>query len=411
MKPFGKTEDGVMDSLLRAYVSRPTNPRQVCPDFDPDLANAYLERGLTTASRSRFEEHLSECATCRKNVVALMRFAEADRQVSVSAASGEARAPWFSGAARVFGALTRPQWAMAAVAVLVLAVSLPVFFSSKQKSGLNQGLSQPASAERQSSEQAESVGRAAPAASMDASFKQSEASPSTRVATAPKQLEKRATENLAGNARSAGDVAADKSHAVSSDEPQKAEAKKEATDTLQGKTKSEVAAQPPAEAGAQAAGETQLAKTDAERGRQQEKDSARGSESKSSRVDESRRSEEVAAVPPPAASAAGGGGRKLGQPRAKLSLRDSRTSEAVRPAEKSIRGKKFLFKDDTWTDKDFNPDSDLPVVTIIRDSNVYKEVLGKRAGLKPFLTGFTETERAIIVYKGTVYKLIPQATK
>jgi hypothetical protein len=89
-------------------------------------------------------------------------------------------------------------------------------------------------------------------------------------------------------------------------------------------------------------------------------------------------------------------------------LRDSETAEAVRPEERKFSGKKFLLRDGAWTDKDFDPNKDLPVVTIIRDSNVYKEVLNKRPGLKPFLTGFLASERAIIVYKGTVYKLIPQ---
>jgi hypothetical protein len=93
---------------------------------------------------------------------------------------------------------------------------------------------------------------------------------------------------------------------------------------------------------------------------------------------------------------------------AKLALRDSGPPESVRLYERKLSGKKFLLKDGAWTDKDFDPDKDLPVVTIIRDSNVYKEVLGKRPGLKPFLTGFSAAERAIIVYKGTVYKLIPQ---
>ena len=88
-------------------------------------------------------------------------------------------------------------------------------------------------------------------------------------------------------------------------------------------------------------------------------------------------------------------------------MRDS-NAEAVKPEERKFSGKKFLFLDGAWTDKDFDPNKDLPIVTIIRDSNVYSEVLNKRPGLKPFLTGFHASERAIIVYKGTVYKLIPQ---
>src|SRR5438874_1694251 len=127
MKPFGKTKDGVIDSLLRAYVSRSGNPSQACPEFDPDLANAYIERRLPSGSRSRYEHHLAECGACRKNVVALVRLA--DTQASVSPARERDRATWLSGARRVFGAMSRPQWAMATAAVLVLAISLPVLLS------------------------------------------------------------------------------------------------------------------------------------------------------------------------------------------------------------------------------------------------------------------------------------------
>ena len=89
-------------------------------------------------------------------------------------------------------------------------------------------------------------------------------------------------------------------------------------------------------------------------------------------------------------------------------LRDSNSPEAVRPTEKKLGNKRFSLKNDTWTDKDFDPDKDLPIVTVIRDSNVYNELLATRTGLKPYLVGFPPAERAIIVYKGTVYKLIPQ---
>src|SRR2546430_8241816 len=127
MKPFGKTKDGVIDLLLRGYVSQPGNPSLACPEFDPDLANAYIERRLPSGSRSRYEHHLSECGPCRKSVVALVRLA--DTETSVSPSRDRDRAAWLSGVSRVFGAMSRPQWAMATAAVLVLAISLPVLLS------------------------------------------------------------------------------------------------------------------------------------------------------------------------------------------------------------------------------------------------------------------------------------------
>src|SRR5882724_10026268 len=121
MKPFGKTKDGVIDILLRGYVSRPANPSLACPEFDPDLANAYIERRLPSGSRSRYEHHLSECGACRKNVVALVRLA--DTQTSVSPGRDRDRAAWLSGVSRVFGAMSRPQWAMATAAVQTSAAN------------------------------------------------------------------------------------------------------------------------------------------------------------------------------------------------------------------------------------------------------------------------------------------------
>ncbi len=122
MKFFGQAKDGGIDNLLRAYVSRPSNPHQKCTDFDPDRANAYIERSLTGASRLHYEEHLSTCAACRKNVVALVRLAEAETPASGAPAREVPRFTLLSGAKRMFGALSQPQWAMVAAAVIVAAI-------------------------------------------------------------------------------------------------------------------------------------------------------------------------------------------------------------------------------------------------------------------------------------------------
>src|SRR2546421_12694335 len=99
----GTNKAGAIDSLLRAYVSRPTN--RVCSEFDPDLASAYVERRLPDAARSRYEQHLCECPPCRKNVIALSRLAEPElRASSARAVSGPRRT-------QVFGLASWPRWA------------------------------------------------------------------------------------------------------------------------------------------------------------------------------------------------------------------------------------------------------------------------------------------------------------
>ena len=180
----------------------------------------------------------------------------------------------------------------------------------------------------------------------------------------------------------------------------------QAIDETQRKAENQVTPQAPA----QPAPDTQQAKLDSDRVREQQaKDVAQPKQAPAEEQDagkeKSRRAESAAAPPPPPAASSS----RLKSPVGKLGLRDS-AGEAVRSRAdyRELRGKKFFLVDGTWTDKDYNPDKDLPIITLVRDSNVFKELLAKRSSLKPYVTFFGETERAIIVYKGTVYKLIPQ---
>lgn len=412
MKFFGQAKDGVIDNLLRAYVSRPTNPRQICPDFDPDRANAYIERSLTGASRFHYEEHLSECAGCRKNVVALVRLAEAETPASGAPARAVPRFTLLSGAKQMFGALSQPQWAMVAAAVIVAAISVPLLLPRNES---RQAASQ-AVAEPSADKPARSAG--SPASPMAGPTSEN-AAPS--LVSASKQREKSDEKNevLAKNAPAAPN-SSDAPAGVGgfADVSKKLEVS-DAAQPVDEQRKSEgKVAQAPTQGGA--APGSQVAKNDSDQGRQQqpEKDSTQQpSESKAARADQesndkekTARAEMAAAPPaPPSTSEAARTRGAMKRSPAKLSLRDSNVgTESVRVEQKEFKGKKFSFRDGAWTDKEFDPNKDLPVVTIIRDSNVYKELLSKRPGLKPFLTGFTAAERAIIVYKGTVYKLIPQ---
>lgn len=412
MKPFGKTKDGVIDSLLRAYVSRSGNPSQACAEFDPDLANAYIERRLPSGSRSRYEHHLSECGACRKDVVALVRLT--DTTALVLPAQDRARATWLSGIGKVFGAMSRPQWAMAMAAVLVLAVSLPVLLS-RDTARPNQQVPDSIPAEQSSAANAESAKQ--PRVGTLAANSKLPGAESSTPATGPSKKREAETEaaGSAGAARNAGTPAA-VGGAV--DKTQKSDAKSASptADEAQRKSQSDVASEPPVQAGATS---SQVAKnlSEEDRKQRQEKDAAQQApESKPGRVDEPRdrektaKAEEVAAPAAPAASSErtrSNGGLRRSPP--KLALTDSAgPGESVRASVKRINKKDFFFRDNTWTDKDYDPNKDLPVVTIVRDSNVYRELLAKRASLRPYFEGFPENQRAIIVYKGTVYKLIPQ---
>lgn len=401
MKLLGKTKDSAIDGLLRAYVSRSGNLPQVCSDFDPDLANSYIERSLTADSRLRYEQHLSDCGACRKSVVALARLAEAEGAPS---RRGEARPVWLTRMVRGFSGLTAPQWATAVAAVIVLAISVPLILS-RNEVRTTQDASE-ASAENQPASETPAIDQIARAVPLAAVRKSG-----TEVgATTPKQSEKREAETIAANKPAAqpasvggnvsGGTRADSVKAKTA--PQPADEGKDKTDH-------------PAETVAGAASESQLARSESDKKRQQqnEKDSAKPGESRAVSAGEAGTGKELASKveePPPPAT------RSISEPArtrkglkqsGKLGLRDT-SSEAARLPEKKILSKKFSLRDDVWTDKDYDPDKNQPVVNIVRDSNVYKEVLGKQAGLKAYLDAFGEDERAIIVYKGKVYKLIPQ---
>lgn len=400
MKLLGKnrngTPGGAIDSLLRAYVSRPGN--RECSEFDADLANAYLERNLIPASRSRYEQHLSECAACRKNVVALSRLVEPESRPVISARTD--RRPVGK---RVFGATSWARWATAAVAVIVLAISLPLLLT-RNRSRLVQEGSQ-AAQESQAADSIQAV--SSPEKSVAANIKQ----PLVNSTESQKLSEKRQVDAVSANGAAPGQQPAGAGgDRVASNS--KLEAKPEAKPSEQ--AQGAAGTQPVSEVAAGQPQQEKRSDQDASSARQQQpsKDAAAGDtkananeKDKENARSKTQYAESTPPPPPPAAPAKAG---KMKRSSAIRALRDTASTEAVRPTERKLGNKKFSLKDDTWTDKDFDPDKDLPIVTVIRDSNVYNELLAKQVGLKPYLGGFPPAERAIIVYKGTVYKLIPQ---
>jgi len=394
-----RSREDSINSLLRAYVSRPGS--RECSEFDADLANAYIERSLTRASRSRYEQHLSECAPCRKNVIALSRLVEPESQPSISVRASR------TGGRKIFGVTAWARWATVAAAVIVLAISLPLLLTRNANRVAQDG-SQPA-AELQASDSIQAASSPEISAAANAGQSAVNSRPS---AEAVKKSDRRQVDAVSSNGpaseRPAG-IAGDRAGLAG-----KLEAKTEPKPTEQGQVS----------AGSQTASEVasgqaqQEKRSDKEallapRQQQPSKDAAAadnkasGDEQDQQNAKDKKQVAESAATPPPPAAPGAKAGRMKRSP-AMRALRDSNAPESARPTEKRLGNKRFSLKNDTWTDKDFDPDKDLPIVTVIRDSNVYTELLATRAGLKPYLGGFAPAERAIIVYKGTVYKLIPQ---
>jgi len=393
MKQSGKIKDRAIGNLLRAQISKPSNPHQACKEFDPDLANAYVERKMTGPSRAGYETHLSECTPCRQTVVALARFAAAE-SAPISAQVVSGRASWLASLEGLVRGLSAPQWAIAAVAVIVFAISLPVLLSRNQTDHalLAPGVTETSAGETAQAESHQVSPPAKVSPERSASLKSEDAKQTNKpesnglLAVNNKEREDRAMS--AELKKTAPEVA-----------PQ-------AIDETKRKAENQATPQAPA----QPAPETQQAKLDSDRVREQQgKDAAQPKQAPAEEQDadkeKSRRAESAAAPPPPPASSSS----RLKAPVGRLGLRES-SGEAVRTRSNylELRGKKFFLIDGTWTDKDYSAEKDLPTITLVRDSNVYKELLAKRASLKPYLSYFSGNERAIIVYKGTVYKLIPQ---
>jgi len=412
MKFSGQIKDGVIDNLLRAYVSRPGNPHQLCVEFDPDKANAYVEHLLSAAECSQYEQHLSECAPCRKSIVGLARLAQTDPVAASPRIIEPPRTSWLEGARQMLGVLARPQWAIAAAAALVMAISLPFILSNKSGPSSFRAASDSATAAL-APEQQEAQRRASePPSDKNQAPQVADGLVALQQAASARKIEAQ-TKNSPAESKAVNEAQQREADSVK----QLAKQPNDSKDDSKGATVSDTVSQ-----NARVAAATPEAGARDAENRQQQTEKEKAAEAPTKPVptdqlaDKTKRERAEEIAPPPPASAApapSADSRKdqpaMGKTRAKLAFGSSSSTESARVSpERKVSGKKFVLKDGAWTDKDYDPDKDLPSVMIVRDSNVYKEVLGKRPGLKPYLSGFAPADRAIIVYKGTVYKLIPQ---
>lgn len=427
---FWKTEKRAIDKLLGG---RQGDPAQICLEFDPDLANAYIEHSLTTTETSRYEQHLSACTHCRKSVVALSRMAAAEQAFAHPAAkslaiAGESR----TGIKRWFGVMSAPQWGMAAAAVLVVAISLPILISSGSRNS-----SRPQTTSIQS-EQADAkaelqadVNSPSTPASKDAAANTS-AQPGQQPggnaqAKNDKEQEGPNKDLLAvakgPEAEQPSTVAGAAVEAPQQPQPVEPRADTAAADQAAARAAEQARSVAPSPPPPSRQEEPQLPKINPDEAKSlpQEKGSAQVAQLKPGLTggEEMHKKEatirEQDNVAPPSSKNSSSESRARskaamteGAP-GSSKFRDS-NSEAVRSASSSLKvgGRKFWLKDDIWIDKDYNPKKEMPMITVFRDSDVYRELLSKHSGMRPFLTGFTETARVIFIYKGTVYKLIPQ---
>jgi len=66
-----RDDDKAMDGLLRRSLARDAAAADACPE--PDVLAAYCERSVDADEMARHEQHFSECARCREQLVAIFR--------------------------------------------------------------------------------------------------------------------------------------------------------------------------------------------------------------------------------------------------------------------------------------------------------------------------------------------------
>jgi hypothetical protein len=423
MKMFPKMQDHTIDRLLRAQGGGSGKVLPPCREFDADLANAYVERSLTASETAGYEQHLAVCSPCRKSIVALTRMAQTDAEAArtdtaVGRTQGESRVK------RWFGALTPPQWAMAAAAAIVLAITLPLILSSrtaqKNQPDAATELAQSQAANLSASEAAPG---AAPAATATATNSAADAArePSASGRAAASAEEKPAPVAETKKAAPAEPPAPGRDEAAATPAAAKP-AESRPADQVVAKNDTQSTAGAPAPTTQPAAAEAPLPKIDEKEAKQlpNDKDAAKATTIKPGQTDGEARDKAEAAVrseiaPPPVHGPRADSARQrrnegvtTGVPGRAFRESSGGAASAPRAASRKVGNHLFWLRGETWTDKDYDPNKDMPVVTIIRDSDVYRDLLTKDEKIKPFLTGFAVDARVIFIFKGTVYKLIPQ---
>jgi len=420
---FPKTQDHTIDRLLRVQGGGSGKESQPCREFDADLANAYVEHSLTANETAGYEQHLAACSPCRKSIIALTRMAQADVVAARTGAAVE-RTRSESWAKRWLGALTAPQWAMAAAAAIVLAITLPLFLSQRTSpnhppASINESAKPQAEANSPAPGLAQEIVPAA-AASNSAADAAREPNTAGRV-TAP------TSEKSASVAETKKEAPAE-SPASSPDEnstPSGSSKLAESPPADQAAAKDVSKAQPGAPAAQPGTSDAPLPKI-------KEEDAKHLADDKGATTDttlkpgqggngEERKAAETAvrpdsiAPPPPPPSRAAESGRArrrdeeaVSGPSASRFQPSREVVRAPRGASRKVNNHIFWLRGDIWTDKDYNPDKQTSLIQVIRDSDVYRDLLEKDGKLNPFFTGFPADARVIFVHKGKAYYLIPQ---
>lgn len=443
MKFFGSKADGVIDGLLRAEFRQQALLRHDdCAGFDPDMATSYLEGVLSGTEAARYQSHLAECVPCRTTVTEL-RLLEGAHQISSSDAP---RRDQFSTRGSFLALFTYPRLALAATAVLIIAFSALWVGKQYRMGALNETEVQLAT-ER-------------PSASSEPIFDRREQTDEQRTKKADRFINAPAeggqpeldalVARQNETAPPAAEPKAKDAEVLVSEQPrldqqskdQQLKKEVEANEVARDAGGERATQSPsPRQQSQTAAGQTQapsdLGRIDQRRALSI---SIEGSSTESHVIKQPHLSDRPAQerekagaiqpdnsiakkVDPPAsvsgpkrtiAGASPAGGSPGSSSEDKRPATDTRRARAAEPmanfretAQRKSGGKTFRLINGVWTDKNYNPDKEIPHISMDWDSDIYNEQLAKHPGLKSLLAGFSANQKVIVVYKKMVFRIMP----
>ncbi|HKG23611.1 MAG TPA: hypothetical protein VKC34_17045 [Blastocatellia bacterium] len=427
---FSKTEDGEIDCMLRAHAGRRSDHGSVCREFDPDCASAFVEHSLTPGEQSRYEGHLAACHPCRSSVIALARMADADAGrsrteiepfLAPDKRARSARASFGTWLGGWFGPVSLQHLVPAAVALLIVAVGLPLLLLRKDpqpdpaRSGVATSQEQAANGQ---TKDGTSLAASKPGGRAEIARAEPVNAPETAASNRPQPSPEPATKESDGAALT------DQPAPAAPPKMEQVDSALVAEETPRDVAGSVQLPPPPSEpAPAPEAAERKLARIDETSSLRVPGDSKGSAEmivvkpgvysgaQSSGRITTGTITPKDAIAPPSSLSNdAMRRGLARGNPEAESRARNS--SEAARlrgTATRKIGSKTFWLVKGVWTDKKYNSGREQAEITVVRDSDIYGDLMAKHGGLKVFFTAFPSDERVTVVYKDTVYKLVPPA--
>jgi hypothetical protein len=389
------------EALLRAQLQTQGAANfVVCEQFDPDTANAYLERSLTKNALKAYEEHLTHCVSCRRHIVELARLmpapmVAAESVVVVPPPSLKERfSEWFTGWR--LGALAGVGVAVATVLLVAVVVNRPEqgLLIAQQKGEPAAVLDATPTPNVKDSDIEKQVRGKIAAPEMVAAARRNSAS-SPRPATPTEAESSIATvsppppapvtqterkEVVANQAGQRNEIAPSKrqdfrdlpANSPAADQSQSLKAKREAPATVAAAPTARPVAKP-AEGAVEKEQKTEnKASTDARR----DESAARKSS------DEERQQ---------AARAKAKSSDSLGM------TAGGRSTAPV----KNVGSKSFRYENGFWTDTEYDAGKGLPGVRLQSESEAYRRILSEFPSLKPYF----DLKPVVVVWQGKVYRV------